>query len=148
MTVMAVERPFHCRPRRYVPGAIMQRLTSNELSGAAPAAELREITVLFIAVDGIELSDNDLDAATQRGHDLMLEIQGVLYAVEGSVNKMQVDDKGLLVLAAFGLPPLPHPNDPERGITAAMELVSRIGRSAVDQLEPTDRSCLIEGVNA
>jgi hypothetical protein len=38
----------------------------------------------------------------------MLEVQRHVYAQEGSINKMLVDDKGLLAIAVLGLPPLPH----------------------------------------
>ena len=35
------------------------------------------------------------------------------------MNKILVDDKGLLCLAAFGLPPLKHSDDPHRALMAA-----------------------------
>ena len=37
-----------------------------------------------------------------------------VYEFHGSVNKMLVDEKGTLLLLAFGLPPLVHHDDPLR----------------------------------
>lgn len=36
---------------------------------------------------------------------------------EGSVNKFLVDDKGVLLLVMFGLPPVYHLDDPVRGLS-------------------------------
>ncbi len=41
-------------------------------------------------------------------------MQRAVYAQEGSVNKFLVDDKGVLLLVVFGLPPLFHVDDPVR----------------------------------
>ena len=59
---------------------------------------------------------------------LMLEIQRTVYSQEGSINKLLVDDKGLLVLCAWGLPPVPHYNDAVRAVVAAMNLVDNLQR--------------------
>jgi class 3 adenylate cyclase len=59
---------------------------------------------------------------------LMLRIQETIYQWEGSVNKLVVDDKGLLVLCAFGLPPLRHGDDAYRAVRAALDLPDAIKR--------------------
>jgi hypothetical protein len=58
--------------------------------------------------------------------NLMLEIQKSIFLQEGSINKMAIDDKGLITIAVFGLPPLPHENDPQRAVRAAKALVEAI----------------------
>lgn len=68
----------------------------------------------------------DVGKAIHMGHQLMLEIQRSVYRWEGSINKLLVDDKGLLVLCAMGLPPMPHADDPVRAIHAAFDLVEHI----------------------
>jgi class 3 adenylate cyclase len=45
---------------------------------------------------------------------------------KGSVNKVMVDDKGLLVLCALGLPPMRHGDDPFRAVRAAMDIPAAI----------------------
>ena len=56
----------------------------------------------------------------------MLLIQQTVYSWEGSINKFIVDDKGLLVLCVFGLPPIFHYDDPIRAVCAARAIVDAI----------------------
>ncbi len=62
------------------------------------------------------------------GQELMLAIQLVIYHHEGSINKFVVDDKGILVLCVFGLPPMAHSDDPKRAVGAAQMLIEVLGR--------------------
>ena len=55
----------------------------------------------------------------------MRTLQEAIYHFEGSVNKLSVDDKGVTLVAAMGLPPLAHQDDPVRGARAALEVVER-----------------------
>jgi len=67
--------------------------------------------VLFIHTEGVNLtaeSNGGIDEATTLGQNLMLEIQKSIFQYEGSINKMAIDDKGLVTIAVFGLPPLPQ----------------------------------------
>src|SRR5205823_1916684 len=50
---------------------------------------------------------------------VMLALQTALYRYEASINKLSVDEKGLTLVAALGLPPLPHEDDPFRAVQAA-----------------------------
>src|SRR6266511_4831061 len=47
-------------------------------------------------------------------------IQQFVYRFEGILNKISQDDKGVMIDAAFGLPPLAHGDDPLRGIQSAL----------------------------
>ena len=47
-------------------------------------------------------------------------IQRAVYRYEGSINKINVDDKGITIVAALGLPPFSHEDDPARGVQAAL----------------------------
>ncbi len=64
--------------------------------------------------------------AVRVGQMLMLEIQRTVYLEEGSINKLLVDDKGLLVLCAWGLPPMHHTDDAVRAVAAALYLVDNL----------------------
>ena len=44
------------------------------------------------------------------------------YVFEGSVNKFLVDDKGVLLLIMFGIPPVHHVDDPIRAIFCALRV--------------------------
>src|SRR5690606_33455801 len=53
---------------------------------------------------------------------VMQALQAALYRQEGSINKLNVDNKGITLVAALGLPPLAHEDDPRRGVQAAVEM--------------------------
>lgn len=112
---------------RYIPAAVDRKLRSG-YDGLI--AELREVSVLFIEVSGLDLSvegTGDAAASHSAGQKLMLAVQKHLFLQEGSINKMMMDDKGLIILAVLGLPPLPHDNDSERAVRAALAMVSHLG---------------------
>ncbi len=56
----------------------------------------------------------------------MQYLQQELYRFEGSINKLNVDDKGTSLLAALGLPPLSHEDDARRAVHAAMSMQIRL----------------------
>jgi class 3 adenylate cyclase/tetratricopeptide (TPR) repeat protein len=80
-------------------------------------SELRRVTVLFVRF-GVESDEGFLKTA-QRAFATLTR---VLLPFEATVDKLAVDDKGLVALAAFGLPPLAHPDDPVRAVSAALRL--------------------------
>src|SRR6185436_13209274 len=98
--------------RPYIPGAVINRLTAGQGSWIA---ELRRVTVLFI-----NLPDIDQNTELETAQNISKLIQRSVYRYEGSINKINVDDKGITILAALGLPPFSHEDDPTRGVQAAL----------------------------
>src|SRR5215216_1130106 len=98
--------------RPYIPGAVINRLTAGQGSWIA---ELRRVTVLFINLPNID-QNTELDVA----QNISKLIQRSVYRYEGSINKINVDDKGITIVAALGLPPFSHEDDPARGVQAAL----------------------------
>jgi len=62
-------------------------------------------------------------------------VQVALYASEGSLNKLSVDEKGTMLVAAMGLPPLAHRDDARRGVQAAMAIRKRLESIGVEITE-------------
>jgi hypothetical protein len=52
----------------------------------------------------------------------MQALQTKLYYYAGSINKLNVDDKGITLVAGLGLPPLSHKDDAARAVHAALEM--------------------------
>ncbi|MEW6240343.1 MAG: adenylate/guanylate cyclase domain-containing protein [Chloroflexota bacterium] len=98
--------------RAYIPGAIINRLSAGH---SGWLAELRRVTVLFINLPGV-----DQDTPLETAQAVARLLQRAVYRYEGSLNKINVDDKGITVVAALGLPPFAHQDDPLRGVQAAM----------------------------
>lgn len=100
----------------YVPFSIRARLAAGQ---SAWISELRRVSILFINLpDWQEISTDSL----RHAQTVMLALQGALHHYEGSLNKLMVDDKGVTLLAAMGLPPLAHENDPSRAVHAALNV--------------------------
>lgn len=98
----------------FVPYAIRARLMSGQGDWLA---ESRRITVIFVTLPG-----HASGTSLERTQELMLKLQQLVYRVEGSVNKISVDDKGLSLIAVLGMPPLSHEDDPRRGLTLALDM--------------------------
>jgi class 3 adenylate cyclase/tetratricopeptide (TPR) repeat protein len=107
----------------YLPRAMLASLVAGHEEWMA---ELRQITVVFA-----NLPDLDHRIRLDEAQEVMTALQGALYRYEGSINKLSVDEKGTTLVAALGLPPLAHEDDPARGVQAALavrEALAALGR--------------------
>ena len=104
--------------KAFLPGAVRARLDAGQMSWLA---ELRSLTVLFVNLPGLN-HETPLETAQAIMHTL----QTAVYRFEGSINKMSVDEKGISMVAAMGLPPLSHYDDPSRGVGAALLIAQKL----------------------
>jgi ABC-type oligopeptide transport system substrate-binding subunit/class 3 adenylate cyclase len=104
--------------RAYIPGAILARLAAGQVGWLA---ELRHVTVLFV-----NLPDLHEGSPLARDQRVIRALQRALYRYEGSLNKLSVDDKGVTLVAALGLPPLAHEDDAMRGVQAALAMQAEL----------------------
>ncbi len=102
--------------KSFVPGAITQRLQAGQVDFLA---ENRRVSVLFLQVNGLD-EIQQWDVANLQA--VMHSLQNTLYRFEGSVRQFIVDDKGMVFIASFGLPPITHEDDPARAVQAAIAL--------------------------
>jgi hypothetical protein len=58
-----------------------------------------------------------------------------VHYMEGEVNKMLVDDKGTILLCAFGLPPRSHPDDALRAVRTALLLADLLGGDVASETD-------------
>ncbi|MFL5354149.1 AAA family ATPase [Archangium sp.] len=100
----------------YLPLVVKHRL---EAGHGQWLSEFRTVTVMFINLGERELAAGQRPEELQRA---LRTVQAVLFRYEGSVNQVVVDDKGVVVVAAFGLPPLSHEDDPARAVRTALDL--------------------------
>lgn len=107
----------------FIPRAIRLRLEAGQTGWLA---ELRNVTVLFVS-----LPDMNHGTPLDLAQNVMKGLQTSLYHYEGSVNKLSVDDKGVTLLAAMGLPPLAHEDDAVRGVHAALAIQSTLQKLGV-----------------
>ncbi len=107
----------------YIPGSIINRIAAGQSEWLA---EFRKVTIIFINV-----LERQEDLSLEAAQELMRVIQRVVYRFEGSLNKISQDDKGIMVDAAFGLPPLAHEDDALRGVQAGMMLRDELKRLGI-----------------
>lgn len=120
----ALDEDIAIRLKAYIPGAINDRLSVGQ---SAWLAELRRLTVLFINLPGLNAS-----ASLEAGQHVARLLQTSLYYYEGSINKLNVDDKGVTLVAALGLPPFSHEDDPARGVRAALRIRKELNALGVE----------------
>ena len=103
----------------YIPAAV----TSCLLAGQEHwLGELRVASAIFINLPELNYA-TPLDRAQQ----IVQYLQTELYRFEGSLNKLNVDEKGTSLLAAMGLPPLAHDDDAKRAVQAALAMQRKLG---------------------
>jgi len=86
------------------------------------ATELRLCSTLFVKFRNFALdsdSPKDLQVVQYIVKELVTKI---VLALEGTVCRLSVDDKGAIILLAFGIIPFAHPNDSARAVKAALLL--------------------------
>ena len=100
----------------YVPRAVVERTASGQPEWWG---EFRNVNALFVNL--IEPGSNRaLEPAAI--HRSVQTFQTVMDGMEGSLDKVLVDDKGATLIGCFGLPPLAHEDDPLRAVETAMRL--------------------------
>ncbi|MCE2681266.1 MAG: AAA family ATPase, partial [Burkholderiales bacterium] len=97
--------------RPFIPAAIRKALDADQ---ADWISENRQVSLLFV-----NLGDFSQALPIDLAQSAMQAMQMALYRFEGSLNKISVDDKGVSLLAALGMPPFAHADDPLRAVQAA-----------------------------
>lgn len=106
--------------KNYVPRAIISRIEEGFDSWHI---EFLQVSILFIKIGSNTMKNLSYIDKVQ---EIMKTVQMCIYTYEGSINRFGVDDKGAVILSAFGLPPLIHNNDPERAILASIYLQNEL----------------------
>ncbi len=102
--------------RAYLPDSVLRRIDAGQ---GGWLAEFRDITSVFVSLPDADLARGDRDDDLRRAVEAAA---APILAAEGNVSQVVVDDKGLVVVAAFGLPLLAHDDDAARAVGAALEI--------------------------
>ena len=101
-------------------------LAGTNANGAA--AQLRIVSTLFIKLHGISVNTSDyamLHAKLQRATRI---IQKALVKVDGVLNKIIMDDKGVICVCVFGIPHHSHEDDALRSVVFAHKVSSKLSK--------------------
>jgi class 3 adenylate cyclase len=108
--------------QRFVPTAA--RFLIHE-AGENWSAELRPVAVLFVNFPQPKEIRFDLETL----QSLTASLQKTIYRFEGSLKQWNFDEKGMSLVAVFGLPPFSHEDDPWRAVQAARDIRRICGHS-------------------
>ena len=110
----------------FLPAAILSRVDGGMTEWLS---ELRWVSVLFILLPGYGASiTHPFERTLPEAQRVMVALQEALYRYGGSINKINVDDKGITLVAAFGLPPFSHPDDAARAVHSALFIQSKLAQ--------------------
>ena len=107
--------------RSFVPSPVLANFDAGHHDWLG---ELRTVTVVFAGLPDLG-SESPLIVA----QELVTGAQIKVAQVDASLNKISVDDKGIAVLAALGMPPRAHEDDGVRGARLGLEL-ARVATNA------------------
>ncbi len=113
--------------RCFLPTSVLARIDALHMSWLA---ELRRVTVIFVNLTSLTY-ERGQDVQLQAINEVLCSMQHIVFRYEGMVRQFIVDDKGTVLIAAFGVPPFGHEDDPGRGIKTAWEIHHKLKESNV-----------------
>ncbi|MSP62261.1 MAG: hypothetical protein EXR72_18410 [Myxococcales bacterium] len=121
--------PIEAHPAllEHIPGTILTRVNAGQTRWLG---ELRRVVALFAKFPASTI-DGDPRRVAEQTHLMMRALQTAVYRYEGNVNKISVDEKGIMLLAGWGLPPLAHEDDAARAVKAALTVQADLATSGL-----------------
>ena len=102
---------------KYIPATIANTFKNGHQKSQT---QLRPMTICFFGFSGIDYHEET--EAGPRLNRFLCDAQKTIYRYEGSINKLNVGDKGSVLLILFGAPPFVHPDDEARAVACALDL--------------------------
>lgn len=106
--------------RAYVVDTVLRRIDAGQTEWLA---EFRLASVLFVVVPAPDVTTAAGRAAVREG---VRAAQESIAALDGSFNQVMMDDTGLVVLAAWGVPDHTHEDDARRALQAGQAIRERL----------------------
>ncbi|GIW70500.1 MAG: adenylate/guanylate cyclase domain-containing protein [Planctomycetota bacterium] len=121
----AVPAACAARLRHYAPEVVRSRLDAGLGDWLA---ELRPVSVAFVRPGGLDYDSPEVLERLQCAMEITLQ---ALARYEGMLRQLVVDDKGTVLVAAFGLPPYTHEDDAVRAVRTALDIAEGLGRAGL-----------------
>ena len=115
--------------------ALLSRLQGGVSDASHWMGEYRRISALFVSLPNPEDCVGEQSQASSPPsappwlmafHSLFRTLQQCIVRVGAQVRQLLVDDKGCVVIGAFGLSPLAHDDDAVRTVSAALDLLAAV----------------------
>ena len=92
--------------------------------GTSNAADVRNVTVVFVKFKGLPSIQKDKERALETLHEFFKSVEKAIYSQRGILRQFVVDDKGAVAVIVVGFPPLSYANQAARGVTIALRIRS------------------------
>ena len=112
--------------RRFLPPPVLRRIDAGQSEWLA---EFRQVTSVFVNLPRLNTS---APSARDSLQDVVVKAQQALTRYEGTLTRILDDDKGVTLIASFGLPPFAHEEDPYLAVQAAEEIQSAMTQMRLD----------------
>lgn len=126
--------------RGFVPEAARARLAAGH---ADWLGELRQVTVLFCLIGDLDHMGSEAPGQLQA---VMALAEPIVQHCQGHLHEIVVDDKGVVLVVVFGLPPVGHEEGAARGARAALDLMAALGAAGHDAAIGVTTGCCFCGV--
>jgi adenylate cyclase 10 len=108
--------------KKFVPAAIAMYL---DIEQEIWSKESRLLTIMFLNLS-IDLKHTQTQDGLEHIQNIISIVQRCIYRTQGSLNKFLMDDKGSVLLVAWGLPPLSNHDDSLRAVLTGINLIEEL----------------------
>ena len=108
--------------KKFVPAAIAMYL---DIEQEIWSKESRLLTIMFLNLS-IDLKHTQTQDGLEHIQNIISIVQRCIYRTQGSLNKFLMDDKGSVLLVAWGLPPLSNHDDSLRAVLTGINLIQEL----------------------
>ena len=108
--------------KKFVPAAIAMYL---DIEQEVWSKESRLLTIMFLNLS-IDLKHTQTQDGLEHIQNIISKVQRCIYRTQGSLNKFLMDDKGSVLVIAWGLPPLSNHDDSLRAVLTGINLIQEL----------------------
>ena len=108
--------------KKFVPAAIAMYL---DIEQEIWSKESRLLTIMFLNLS-IDLKHTKTQEGLEHIQNIISKVQRCIYRTQGSLNKFLMDDKGSVLLIAWGLPPLSNHDDSLRAVLTGINIIQEL----------------------
>ncbi|KDO34288.1 hypothetical protein SPRG_22079 [Saprolegnia parasitica CBS 223.65] len=112
--------------RKYAPAPLMATIDVQQFD---LVAEYRQCSILFVTLQDLSLASPDIDV--HRLQTVFVRLQHILHCHGGFCRQFLADDKGTVLIAAFGVHGFSHFDNALRALKTALEMADALADLAV-----------------
>ena len=113
--------------RQFLPAGVKKYLNIEKEGWCK---EIRLVSSMFLNIK-VDLSQLKCENDYMKVQIIANTVQRCIYRTRGALNKFLMDDKGIVMLVAWGLPPLSSRNDPLDAVSSCITILHEFNKLGV-----------------